>query len=219
MPSSSLKIVRACAHRHHHFFQRGVPCPFAQAVDGAFDLARAADGHAGQRVGDREAKVVVAVDRPDGLVRIGNALAQAADGFAEYFRHRIADRVGEVDGGRAFGDNRFQHAAQEVFFRAAAVFRAEFDVVGVLARVADSLLGLFQHLFRLHAQLDLHVQRRGGDEGVDALARAGSSASAARAMSRSLARDSEQMVESLITLAIARMASNRPARRRQSRLR
>ena len=104
-PARSLKIVGAGAHRHHHFFQRGVAGAFAQAVDGAFDLARAADGHAGQRVGHRQAKVVVAVDRPDGLVRIGNALAQAADGFAEHFGHGVADRVGEVDGGGAFGDH------------------------------------------------------------------------------------------------------------------
>ena len=39
---------------------------------------------------------------------------------------------------------------------------------------------------------------------------AGWSASAERAMSRSLARESEQMVESLITLAIERMASKSP---------
>jgi hypothetical protein len=50
----------------------------------------------------------------------------------------------------------------------------------------------------------------GGDEGVDARRAAPFSASAARAMSRSLARASEQTVESLMASAMAFTASKSP---------
>jgi hypothetical protein len=55
-------------------------------------------------------------------------------------------------------------------FRAVAVLGRELDVVAQVARKAHRQPGLLQHLFGRHAQLLLHVQRAGGDEGVDAAA-------------------------------------------------
>ena len=48
----------------------------------ALDLSRAVH-HRGERIGDRQPEVVVAVDRPHRLVRVGDALAQAPDQLAE----------------------------------------------------------------------------------------------------------------------------------------
>jgi hypothetical protein len=57
---------------------------------------------------------------------------------------------------------------QEVQLGAAGVLGGELDVVGVLARPADGLHRLLDDLVGRHAQLLLHVDRAGGDEGVDA---------------------------------------------------
>ena len=132
----------ARAQRHHHFFQRRIAGPLAQAIDRALDLPRAADHDAGQRIGHGQAQVVMAMDRPDGLIGIRYAFAQALDGRAEDLGHGVAHRIGEIDGGGALGDHALQHAAEEILVGAAAVFRAEFDVVRKLARVAHGVLRL-----------------------------------------------------------------------------
>jgi len=62
----------------------------------------------------------------------------------------------------------FADAGQEIEVRAVAVLGRELDVGGQVARETNRLLGLLQHLLRAHAQLLLHVQGTGGDEGVDA---------------------------------------------------
>ena len=108
------EVVAARLHRHHDFLERAVAGALAQAVDGALHLARAAELHAGQRVGHRHAQVVVAVHRPDRLVGVGDALAQLADELAVQPGIGVADGVRDVDGGRAFGDHGLEHAAQEV---------------------------------------------------------------------------------------------------------
>jgi len=123
-----LEVVATRAHRHHHLFQRAVAGPLAQAVDGAFDLTRAADHHPGQRIGHRHAQVVVAMHAPDRLVAVGHALAQHADELAEQLGHRVADGVGDVDRRRTLGNGAFEHAAQEVGFGAVAVLGRELDV-------------------------------------------------------------------------------------------
>ena len=124
MPSVQAEEVPAGLHRHHDLFERAVAGALAQAVDGALDLARAADLDAGQRVGHRHAQVVVAMHRPDRLVGVGNALAQRLDELAEQLGHRVADGVRHVDRGRALGDHRLQHAAEEVRSRSGSRPRA-----------------------------------------------------------------------------------------------
>ncbi|MNS97555.1 hypothetical protein D3C72_1318920 [compost metagenome] len=162
------EVVPARLHGHDHFFERAIACALSQAVDRALDLARAADLHAGQRVRHGHAQVVVAMHRPDRLVAVGNALAQHLDEVAVQLRNGVADGVGHVDGGGALVDHGLEHAAQEVGVAAVAVFGAELDVGDLVAREAHGQLGLLMHLVGRHAQLLLHVQRRGRDEGVDA---------------------------------------------------
>ena len=85
--------------RHDDLFERGIAGPLAEAVDRAFDLARAgADG--GQRIGDGQAEIVVAMDGDDRLVDVGHAVAQHGDQRGEFLGHRIADGVRDVDRAR-----------------------------------------------------------------------------------------------------------------------
>ena len=105
------KVVFACSHRHHHFFQCTVAGPFTQAVDRAFHLTRTTDLHAGQRVRHRHTQIVVTVHRPDGFVSIRNTLTQTQNEVAIELRNGIPHGVGQVNGGGTFINDRFNHAA------------------------------------------------------------------------------------------------------------
>ena len=170
-PDLEAEVVAPRLHGHDHLLERTIACALAQAVDGALDLTCAADLDAGQGIGDRHAQVVVAMHRPDGLVGVGDTLAQGADELAVELGHAIADGVRHVDRRGAFPDDRLDHLAEEVHVRAIAVFGGELDVGHQIACKPHRQLGLLQHLLRRHAQLLLHVQRRGGNEGVDARGR------------------------------------------------
>ncbi len=149
-----------------------MPGALAQPVDGAFDLPGPVH-HRGERVGDRHAEVVVAVRRPDGLAGVRDAREQLLEQRAPAIRNAVADGVGDVDRARARGDGRLEHAAEEVHLGAHRVLGRELDVVRVLARELHRLHRGLQHLLLAHAQLQLHVDGAGRDEGVDALARGG----------------------------------------------
>ena len=154
---------------HHHFFQRSVAGAFAQAVDGALDLAGAAL-HGGKAVGHGHAKVVVTVGRPDHLVAAGYTGDQGAHVFLPHGRNAVTDSVGHVDGGGTSLDYGVEDTHKEVHVRADCIFGGKFNVVGVFAGDPDRLDGGFDHLVRRHPQLLLHVDRAGGDEGVDTAA-------------------------------------------------
>ena len=76
MPVCTPEVIGARAERHHDFFQRGVAGPFADPVDGAFHLARAV-ADAGERVGHRQAEIVVAVHADDGPLDVRHVLPNA----------------------------------------------------------------------------------------------------------------------------------------------
>src|SRR4029077_6753211 len=67
--------IGANMHRHDNFFERGIACTLADAVDGALDLS-SPGGHCGESIRYRHAKIVVAVSR-DGDVL--NSLHTPAD--------------------------------------------------------------------------------------------------------------------------------------------
>jgi len=68
----------------------------------------------------------------------------------------------------ARGDDRLEDAAEEVDLGAARVLGRELDVVGVAPCALHRPHRLLDDLVRRHPQLALHVDRRGGDERVDA---------------------------------------------------
>jgi hypothetical protein len=109
--------VVARANSHHEFFERGVAGAFANAVDGAFDLTRAAL-HSSECVGDRKAKVIVAMRAEDdvpGAFRTGDDVPEHAFVFG---RCGIAGGVGHVDGGRSRLDSGFDDLHEKVQFGA-----------------------------------------------------------------------------------------------------
>ena len=89
-------------------FERGVAGAFADAVDGALDLAGTALD-AGEGVGDGHAEVVVAVGGEDDVFDAGDAgLDHAEDGLV-LGGGGVADGVGDVDGGGSGLDGDGDH--------------------------------------------------------------------------------------------------------------
>ena len=70
-PTSALARVQ----QHHDLLERGVAGALADPVDRALDLARAGQ-QPGERVGDRQPQVVVAVDRQHDVAQAGHELVQ-----------------------------------------------------------------------------------------------------------------------------------------------
>ena len=159
--------VRACAHRHHDFLHRGVARAFAQPVDGAFNLPCTAQ-NAREGVRDRHAEVVVAVDGKFHLVAVLHARHHVFNQLAHFVRRGIADGVRQVDDGRAVLDGGVDDLNQEIGIRAGRVLAGELDVAGILLGVLDHFCRARQHLFGRHFELILHVERRRGEENVDA---------------------------------------------------
>jgi len=58
-----------------------------------------------------------------------------------FFRHGIADGVGNVDGGCAFIDHSLHHLAEKIEIRAGCVFRGKFDVIAMHPRETNRFRG------------------------------------------------------------------------------
>jgi hypothetical protein len=111
------------------------------------------------------------VHRPDDAISAVGLGAQAAHQRAVLVRQRVADGVGDVERRRAGLDRRRQHLDEKGGLAAGGVLRAHLDVLAQLAAERDRVAHLRHHLRRRHAELPFHVERRGGDEGVDARSR------------------------------------------------
>ena len=159
------ELLLAGTDGHDDLLHGRVARPLTDPVDGALDLA-CARGDGGQRVGDGEAEVVVAVGADDVLTR--HPLADRPNAIGPLDRHGEADRVGDVEGAGAVVDGSLEHVAHEVEVGAGGVLRRKLDVFGVLTGPGHGRDRLVQHLRGAHAQLVLHVGGAGGDEDVDA---------------------------------------------------
>ena len=135
--------VGARLEDHHDLFERAVAGAFADAVDGALDLPRAGLDR-GQRIGDREPQIVVAVHADDGA--IAQRRGDAADQRAVFLGRGIADGIGNIDRAGAGGDHGLGDLFQEIGFGARAVLGGELHVVHVSARQFDGGDGFVQHL-------------------------------------------------------------------------
>ena len=160
----------ARVQQHHDLLERRVPGALADAVDRALDLARPR-AHPGEGVRDGEPEVVVAVHRQHDVAQRGHQLVQARQPVAVLVRHRVADRVGDVDRARALLDRHGHHLGGELDVRARRVHRRELDVLDELPCVRDRGAGLAQHVLAGALQLVDDVDVGGGDERVDARAR------------------------------------------------
>ena len=86
----------ARVQQHHDLLERRVARALADPVDRALDLPRARL-QAGERVRDREAEVVVAVDGEHDVAQARHQLVEPAQERGVLVRHRVADGVGDVD--------------------------------------------------------------------------------------------------------------------------
>ncbi len=161
--------VAAGLDGHHDLFQRRVAGALADAVDGAFHLPRAG-ADARERVGNRHAEIVVAVHREDRLVGHGHVLAHVAEHVEVFLGRRVADGIGQVDGGGAGLDGRLDALAEIVEFRARRILRAPLHVRHPLAGARDLELDHLEHLLLALLQLVLAVHGAGREEGMDARA-------------------------------------------------
>ena len=158
--------IGAGPHRHHDLFQRAIAGPLTDAVDRALDLARPRLDP-GQAVGHRQPEIVVAMDTEHRIAGVGDPVDQALDHVAHMGRCGVADRVGDIDRGRPRLDHRLDHPAEKVHLGADRVLGRKLDVVAItfgplhpLDRVLDDLVGR-------HVQLELAVDRTGGQEDMD----------------------------------------------------
>ena len=106
--------------------------------------------------------------REDDRVGPRHPLAQHGEDGGHLLGHRIADGVGDVDGGGAVGDGDFDASAQELVLGARAVLGAPLDIVDMAPGQGDAAGDGVQHLVRRHLQLVLHMQGAGRDESVNA---------------------------------------------------
>ncbi len=152
--------------RHDDLFQRGITGALTQPVDGAFHLARTGH-HRGQRVGYRQTQVVMTVHGKNGLVRVGHTLDQLADQLGILVRDVIAYGIGNIDGAGTGVNRCLNDTAKEVQLAAASIFTGKLDIVTQAAGLFHRTYRLLHHLVRLHTQLVFHMDRAGGDKGMD----------------------------------------------------
>src|SRR5579863_5856575 len=110
------------ANRHDDLFERSVSGTFADAVDGALDLA-GSGGDGGHSVGDGHTEIVVAVGGDDNVLDSLDAATDGGDQFAEFGGHSIADSVGNIQRGSAGLDNCFEHLEKKFGIGSGGVFR------------------------------------------------------------------------------------------------
>src|ERR1700722_20336778 len=108
-------------------FKGGVAGAFADAIDGALDLAGAAFD-AGQGVGNGHTEVVVAVSREDYVVDSRDASLDQAEERGVLLGGGEADGVGDVDGGGPGLDGDGDHLEKELGVGSRAVLSGELDV-------------------------------------------------------------------------------------------
>ena len=153
--------------RHDDLLERGVARALPDAVDGALHLAHPGP-HRGQRVGHRQAEVVVAVRAEDDAPGAAHPAAHLGEELLDLLRRAVADRVGQVDGGRPGGDGGLDDPAQEADVAAGRVLGRELHVVRVAPGPGHAVGDRLQAVVPADPQLALQVQVGGGDEGVDA---------------------------------------------------
>jgi hypothetical protein len=138
----------------------------ADPVDRTLDLARAG-GQARERVRDREPEVVVTVDGDHDVLQLGHEAVELAKDLRVLVGHRVSDRVGDVDRGRALVDRRLHDLCHELDVGATGVLRRELDVVAVLLGMSDGGARLSEDVLPRGHELALDVNVGSRDDDVD----------------------------------------------------
>mmetsp|Transcript_27396 Transcript_27396/g.81852 ORF Transcript_27396/g.81852 Transcript_27396/m.81852 type:complete len:388 (-) Transcript_27396:8-1171(-) len=157
--------VRPRAQRHDNLLEGCVARALAQRVEGHLDLPRASRD-CGERVCSREAEVVVAVGGPDDAVCALDVCDQVREERRVLVRQRVADSVGQVDGGGARLDDGLAQLDEEGGVGPPGVLGRELDVVDHRLCESDHRRGDLDALCARDAELVLEVDVGGGEEGV-----------------------------------------------------
>ena len=102
------------------------------------------------------------------LVDVRHAILEERDRRAVFLRRRVADGIGQIDGGGAGLDRRLDTAAEIVKRRAGRVHGRPFDVLDQVACAGDSRGDDLEHLGLGLAHLVCEVDGRGRDERMNA---------------------------------------------------
>ena len=130
------QLVAAGIQRHDDFFQRGISRTFADAVDGALDLTRAAL-HRRQRIRYGQAQIVMAVDADHGA--IAQQLSPSARSERVFFGNRIAYRVRKINRPRAGCNYCARHLLQVVRIGSRGVFGGKLHIISCIHAPASPL--------------------------------------------------------------------------------
>src|SRR5713101_788358 len=89
------------------------------------------------------------------------------DGGGELGRHRVANGVGNVDRARPGVDRPLDHFAEKIRLGPGGVLGREFEVVEALPPVTDRLRSRPDYLLLGQLELELTVDRAGGEKDVE----------------------------------------------------
>src|SRR3979411_415210 len=102
------------------------------------------------------------------FIDAGYSLPQRADARAIFLGHAVTDSIGNVDGGCAGCDHRFDHLAKKRDVGTGSIFRREFHVGAERFGVPNRFPRLLQALLTGDAQLIFQMDVRGCENNVDA---------------------------------------------------
>ncbi len=149
--------------RHHQLLEGAVAGALTDPVDGAFHLP-GARAHGGQAVGHGEPEVVVAMRAEHDPVDPAHVLLQVLEGLVVFLRHRIANRVRDVDRRGAGVDRAFDDFGQELELGSRGVLGRKLDVLAQRPRVLHALGCGMDDLLARHVELVLAVDGARGEE-------------------------------------------------------
>ena len=151
------KILAADSDGHHDFLEGAIARAFADAIEGALHLPGAGlDG--GQRVGDGQPQVIVAMHADHCLIDVLHVVAQIADQRGILLRNGESNGVGDIDRVGPGVDGGLNNAGQELRLRARSILGRELDILhqrlcpfhALNGQPDDLLLGLLQFEFPMN---------------------------------------------------------------------
>jgi hypothetical protein len=107
------------------------------------------------------------VDRDDHVAQVGDQPVELGQEVRVLVGRRVADRVGDVDGGRALVERDLEHLGGERRLAARRVHRRELDVLAQRLGLRDRRAGQALDVFARGLQLVLDVDVRRRQERVD----------------------------------------------------
>ena len=161
-------LQESAAHldRHHDLFQSGISGALSDSIDRAFDLTRPVV-HARQRVRDRKAEIVMAVHAERNSVDPRQSALNVSYQPSVLIGHAVADRVRDIDDGRARFDDGIKNFTEVIDVGTPRVLRGELDVVAKTSREPNGLCRQLQSFGTCFAELVFQMDIAGGKDDMN----------------------------------------------------